>query len=366
MTLNYDTLVGFGQDVEPVARLRRILDALGRWPHLDVQDPARHEVVGRPAGDLRGRPLDDAVRPRCDERRSDPRAGLPRAVPDGRRGDRRHGAGPGDPRRHDQPQQPAPPPVVHPDPAQAHLVEARPEDRVEHLPEPGSDRRDGPVPGRRVQARPVRPTPAQRELLGPAGRRRPGRHHDLQEQRHHDPGPQEGRARLRPGRPGRPVRPAEGQSRRPDRDHRGRVEHVLRAGVQLLHQADPGRRRIDQGGPGSRRSATPSATPSTSRPSSTKAFAGHATVGSTQITPFQAGWHAEPNDLRTFDIETAKAKLDAAGYPLDASGRRLDKEGKQITLRLAWPGAPEEATAAVADRRLVRPARDQGQRGPGG
>ncbi len=77
-----------------------------------------------------------------------------------------------------------------------------------------------------------------------------------------------------------------------------------------------------------------------------KAFAGHATVGSTQITPFQAGWHAEPNDLRAFNIDTAKAKLDAAGYPLDASGRRLDKEGKAITLRLAWPGAPEEATAA--------------------
>ena len=77
-----------------------------------------------------------------------------------------------------------------------------------------------------------------------------------------------------------------------------------------------------------------------------KAFAGHATVGSTQVTPFQAGWHAEPNDLRTFNIDTAKAKLVAAGYPVDASGRRLDKEGKAITLRLAWPGAPEEATAA--------------------
>ncbi len=77
-----------------------------------------------------------------------------------------------------------------------------------------------------------------------------------------------------------------------------------------------------------------------------KAYSGHATVGSTQITPFQAGWHAEPNDLRTFNIDTAKSKLDAAGYVLDASGRRLDKEGKPITLRLAWPGAPEEATAA--------------------
>jgi peptide/nickel transport system substrate-binding protein len=77
-----------------------------------------------------------------------------------------------------------------------------------------------------------------------------------------------------------------------------------------------------------------------------KVFAGHAVVGSTQVTPFQAGWHAEPASLRTFDISQAKAKLDAAGYPLDASGRRLDKSGKQITLRLTWPGSNEEAKAA--------------------
>ena len=77
-----------------------------------------------------------------------------------------------------------------------------------------------------------------------------------------------------------------------------------------------------------------------------KVFQGHAQVGSTQVTPFQAGWHAEPTDIRPFDIAQAKAKLDAAGYPLDASGRRLDKAGKQITLRLSWPGDPAEAKAA--------------------
>ena len=77
-----------------------------------------------------------------------------------------------------------------------------------------------------------------------------------------------------------------------------------------------------------------------------KAYAGHATVGSTQVTPFQVGWHKEPTDLRPFSIDTAKSKLDAAGYPLDATNRRLDKEGKQLTLRLTWPGAQEEATAA--------------------
>lgn len=79
-----------------------------------------------------------------------------------------------------------------------------------------------------------------------------------------------------------------------------------------------------------------------------KVFAGHAAVGSTQVTPFQATWHTDPaaDVLRKFDIATAKAKLDAAGYPLDSSGRRLDKEGKQITLRLTWPGGTEEAKAA--------------------
>jgi peptide/nickel transport system substrate-binding protein len=82
-----------------------------------------------------------------------------------------------------------------------------------------------------------------------------------------------------------------------------------------------------------------------------KVFAGHATVGSTQVTPYQSKWHTDPSPLRTFDIAMAKQKLDAAGYPLDGSGRRLDKEGKQITLRLTWPGAPEEAKAAqlIAD-----------------
>ena len=39
-TLNYDMLVGFGPNNEPVAGLRRVLDAIERRPDLDVQDPA--------------------------------------------------------------------------------------------------------------------------------------------------------------------------------------------------------------------------------------------------------------------------------------------------------------------------------------
>jgi peptide/nickel transport system substrate-binding protein len=76
-----------------------------------------------------------------------------------------------------------------------------------------------------------------------------------------------------------------------------------------------------------------------------KVRGGYATVGSTQVPPVLENtdanppfsWHTEPNDLRTFDIELAKQKLDEAGYHLDADGQRLDKEGKPINLHLVMP-----------------------------
>jgi peptide/nickel transport system substrate-binding protein len=64
---------------------------------------------------------------------------------------------------------------------------------------------------------------------------------------------------------------------------------------------------------------------------------GYGGVGSTQVPPFQVNWHVPPATPRVFDIEQAKAKLEAAGYPLDASGNRLDKEGKPLDLRLYMP-----------------------------
>ncbi len=64
---------------------------------------------------------------------------------------------------------------------------------------------------------------------------------------------------------------------------------------------------------------------------------GYGTIGTTQIPPVMKPWHLDPPDLRTFDIELAKSKLDAAGYKVDASGARLDKEGKPINLRLVYP-----------------------------
>jgi peptide/nickel transport system substrate-binding protein len=77
-------------------------------------------------------------------------------------------------------------------------------------------------------------------------------------------------------------------------------------------------------------------------------LAGYGTVGTTQVPPFQERWHVEPDRPRTFDIELAKQKLADAGYPLDASGERLDKQGQPIKLRLYLPtDSPNYAPAAA-------------------
>ena len=71
-------------------------------------------------------------------------------------------------------------------------------------------------------------------------------------------------------------------------------------------------------------------------------LAGYGTPGSTIIPPFHTRWHVEPDHPRKFDIAEAKRRLDAAGYKLDASGKRLDKDGKVINLRLTWPDSEAE------------------------
>jgi peptide/nickel transport system substrate-binding protein len=74
---------------------------------------------------------------------------------------------------------------------------------------------------------------------------------------------------------------------------------------------------------------------------------GYGTAGSTIIPPFHTRWHVPPANPRRFDIEEAKKRLDAAGYALDSAGKRLDKDGKVINLRLTWPDSePENATNA--------------------
>jgi len=68
-----------------------------------------------------------------------------------------------------------------------------------------------------------------------------------------------------------------------------------------------------------------------------RVLGGFGDPGTTTIPPVIGKWHVEPTAPRTFGIELAKQKLDAAGYKLDADGRRLDKEGKPISLRLLFP-----------------------------
>ena len=68
-----------------------------------------------------------------------------------------------------------------------------------------------------------------------------------------------------------------------------------------------------------------------------RVLGGFGDVGTTIVPPILAEWHVEPDNPRTFDIELAKQKLDAAGYLLDPAGKRLDKEQKPISLRLAYP-----------------------------
>ncbi len=69
---------------------------------------------------------------------------------------------------------------------------------------------------------------------------------------------------------------------------------------------------------------------------------GHGEVGTTNVPPYHKTWHVAPDRPRTFDIEEAKRRLDAAGYALDADGNRLDKDGKKIELRLTWPDSEAE------------------------
>ncbi len=78
-----------------------------------------------------------------------------------------------------------------------------------------------------------------------------------------------------------------------------------------------------------------------------RVLGGYGDIGTTMVPPAIPAFHVEPDNPRTFNIELAKSKLDAAGYPLDASNKRLDKEGKPIVLRLYMPDSDENYPKAA-------------------
>ena len=179
-TLNYDLLVGFGPNLEPVAGLRRVVDVVRRRPDLDVQDPRGDALVRRRAGHRPRTRAGPPVRPRRRRRRataSSARATSTRTSTNAGVTDRRS----------------APDPTTlvvtteFPTTASSRRrtsrscrstsgTSTRSTDRRRRprLLERAAGRRVRPVPGRRVGARPVHPLRAQPELLGRAGRRRRG------------------------------------------------------------------------------------------------------------------------------------------------------------------------------------------------
>jgi peptide/nickel transport system substrate-binding protein len=72
-----------------------------------------------------------------------------------------------------------------------------------------------------------------------------------------------------------------------------------------------------------------------------RVLGGFGDPGDTVVPPVLSDWHVTPDTVRTFNIDTAKQKLDAAGYVLNSDGRRLDKEGKPINLRLYYPNTDD-------------------------
>ena len=65
-----------------------------------------------------------------------------------------------------------------------------------------------------------------------------------------------------------------------------------------------------------------------------KVYGGFGSEGSTVIPPMYADLHLQPADPVTFDLEKARATLDAAGYTPGPDGVRVSKDGTRMTLRL--------------------------------
>ncbi|MEI7744349.1 MAG: ABC transporter substrate-binding protein, partial [Chloroflexota bacterium] len=78
-----------------------------------------------------------------------------------------------------------------------------------------------------------------------------------------------------------------------------------------------------------------------------RVLGGFGDPGSTIVPPVLSDWHVDPTTPRTFNIDLAKQKLDAAGYPLNGSGKRLDQQGRAISLRLVTTSSSSDYAKAA-------------------
>jgi peptide/nickel transport system substrate-binding protein len=79
-----------------------------------------------------------------------------------------------------------------------------------------------------------------------------------------------------------------------------------------------------------------------------KVLGGYGVPGSTQVPPISVDFHVEPTNPRTFDLELAAEKLEAAGYvDSDGDGVREDLEGKPLNLRLYVPSSDDSYAKAA-------------------
>ena len=181
---------------------------------------------------------------------------------------------------------------------------------------------------------------------------------------HDGPGAQGRRARLRARVERRPVQRAQVRP-----GHQDRRQGSANGWTQLAfngYGTDTGK-TIPNGGPSTKALLDPAFRDALGYAVDHQALVdrvlgGYGDVGTTIVPPVlrPVARRARPRP-RTFDIELAKQKLDAAGYTLDADGQRLDKEGKPIKLRLFMPGLGRELPEGrPVHRGLVRRARDQG------
>jgi peptide/nickel transport system substrate-binding protein len=85
-----------------------------------------------------------------------------------------------------------------------------------------------------------------------------------------------------------------------------------------------------------------------------KVVKGYGTPGTTMVPPFDAKWHIEPTDVRTFDLGVADQKLTAAGYLKNAQGARLDKQGKVLNLSLYYPSDSTGSSVYANDAQFIK------------